>query len=151
MLGTGDWKYEQMFVDSQHKYPGKVSAQIAFSNDLSRKIYSAADLFLMPSRSEPCGLAQIIALRYGAIPVVRETGGLADTISNVSEDGLEGNGFVFKPFSGEDMMCAVRRALGFYEDRAFWPKLVRRAMECDFSWDKPARAYMNIFEALASR
>jgi starch synthase len=151
MLGTGDWKYEQMFLENSRKYPGKVSANIVFSGDLSRKIYAACDLFLMPSKSEPCGLAQMIALRYGTLPIVRQTGGLTDTIQNVSDDGATGNGFVFGPFGRADMLWALRRALGFYANKEVWPKLVKRAMECDFRWERSAGEYLDIYKSLAGK
>ncbi len=147
VLGTGDWRYEQIFTDLMSKYPGKVSASIAFSNDLSRKIYAASDLFLMPSRSEPCGLSQMIALRYGALPIVRETGGLADSIKSVSDDGSEGNGFTFSPYNSSDMLYTIRRALSFYASHPLWQTLYERAMACDFSWASSATQYMRVYEA----
>lgn len=146
VLGTGDWQYEQMFMNLQQKYPGKVSTQIFFSNDMSRKIYAASDLFLMPSKSEPCGLAQLIALRYGTLPIVRETGGLADTIKSVTDDGSTGNGFTFGPYNSADMLFTIRRALGFYAIKALWPMFVKRAMACDFSWAESAKAYISIYK-----
>ncbi len=146
VLGTGDWRYEQMFTDLACKHPGKVSASIVFSNDLSRKIYAASDLFLMPSRSEPCGLAQMIALRYGALPIVRETGGLADSIKSVSDDGAAGNGFTFAPYSSTDMLYTIRRALSFYSNRPLWHTLFERAMESDFSWASSAGQYLRVYE-----
>ena len=148
VLGTGDWKYEQLFTDLQHKYPGKVSANILFSNDLSRKIYAACDLFLMPSRTEPCGLAQMIALRYGTLPIVRETGGLADTIKSISDDGEMGNGFSFVPYDSRDMFFTLKRALGFYMNKPLWSRLVRRAMESDSSWASSAREYLKTYERI---
>ncbi len=149
VLGTGDWRYVQQFLDLQSSYPNKVSANIAFSDDLARKIYAGSDLFLMPSLSEPCGLSQLIALRYGAIPVVRETGGLADTIRSVGDDGEGGNGFSFAPYSGQDMLYTIRRALAFYRDTAKWEKLTRTAMACDFSWNESAKEYLEIYHKLS--
>jgi starch synthase len=148
VLGTGEWQYEQLFINLQRKYPEKVSTQVTFSNDMSRKIYAASDFFLMPSKSEPCGLSQLIALRYGTLPIVRETGGLADTIKSVSDDGTTGNGFTFGPYRSEDMLFTVRRALGFYADQTKWPMLVKRAMECDFSWEESARKYSTIYKEI---
>ncbi len=151
VLGTGEWRYEQLFLSLMRKYPGKMSAQITFNNDMSRKIYAAGDLLLMPSRSEPCGLAQMIALRYGALPVVREVGGLADTIHSVSDDGSSGNGFSFKPYDRHEMLFTVRRALGFYGNAALWRTLVQRAMACDFSWKASAGKYMAIYQDITGR
>jgi starch synthase len=149
VLGTGEWQYEQLFINLQQKYPGKVSAHITFSNDLSRKIYAACDMFLMPSKSEPCGLSQIIALRYGSLPIVRETGGLADTIKSVTDDGASGNGFTFRPYNSADMLFTIRRALSFYARQPLWRKLAERAMTCDFSWSESARKYISIYKEIA--
>lgn len=145
VLGTGDWRYEQLFASLAAKYPGKVSASITFSNDLSRKIYAASDLFLMPSKSEPCGLSQMIALRYGTLPIVRETGGLADSIQSVTDDGATGNGFTFAPYSSYDMLYTIRRALSFYTNRPLWQTLFERAMECDFTWASSASRYLQVY------
>ncbi|MBO5410271.1 MAG: glycosyltransferase, partial [Clostridia bacterium] len=114
--------------------------------DLARKIYAGADLFLMPSKSEPCGLSQMVALRYGTIPVVRETGGLKDTITD-SGDG-KGNGFTFKSYDAYDMLDAIRRALAAYADEAAWKKLVARALKCDNSWGRSAREYIKLYQSL---
>lgn len=148
VLGTGDWRYVQQFLDLQGRYPHKVSANIAFSEDMAHKIYAGSDLFLMPSLSEPCGLSQLIALRYGAIPVVRETGGLADTIHSVDDVGEGGNGFSFASYNAQDMLYTIRRALGFYRDKPVWDKLIRRAMACDFSWGESAKDYLGIYKQL---
>src|SRR5699024_7097007 len=113
VLGKGDWRYEQMFLDAKRRYPDKISVSILFSGELANKIYAGADLFLMPSKTEPCGLAQMIALRYGTIPIVRETGGLKDSIQD-SGDG-KGNGFTFASYNAHDMMNAVRRAMEGYK------------------------------------
>ena len=148
VLGTGDWQYEQMFLAMQKKYPSKLSVRIAFSDDLARKIYAGSDMFLMPSQSEPCGLSQLIALRYGAIPIVRETGGLADTIVSVDDGGEGGNGFSFAPYSGDDLLFTIKRALALYCDKPLWNSLVSRAMGCDFSWSESAREYIAIYNEL---
>lgn len=149
VLGTGEWQYEQLFINLQKKYHGKVSTHITFSNDMSRKIFAASDMILMPSKSEPCGLTQIIALRYGALPVVRETGGLADTIKSISDDGATGNGFTFRPYSSADMLYTIRRALTFFADRMLWRALVKRAMACDFSWAESAKEYNAIYKEIS--
>lgn len=148
VLGTGEGRYEQEFLNIQGRYPEKVSANIAFSDDLARKIYAGCDLFLMPSRSEPCGLSQLIALRYGAVPIVRETGGLADTIQSVDDAGENGNGFSFSAYNAQDMLFTIRRALAFYHDKPLWQKLIRRAMACDFSWGESAKDYLGIYKQL---
>lgn len=146
VLGTGDAVYENFFREMQYAHPQKIGLRLGFIPALSRKIYAGADIFLMPSKSEPCGLAQMIALRYGAIPVVRETGGLKDSIQD-SGDG-EGNGFTFQNYDAYDMLGALRRALEGYGNREGWDILVRRAMECDNSWGRSANEYIRTFKAL---
>jgi len=146
ILGSGDWAYETFFHEMSVKYPDKVGLRLGFVPDLARKIYAGADIFLMPSMSEPCGLAQLVALRYGTIPVVRETGGLNDTISD-SGDG-EGNGFTFKLYNAHDMQTAVNRAIEGYKDKEGWSVLVKRAMECDNSWNVSAGAYIKLYKEL---
>ena len=143
VLGTGDWEYENFFREIEARYPGKVGLRIAFIPDLARKIYAGCDMFLMPSKSEPCGLSQMVALRYGSIPVVRETGGLKDSITD-SGDG-KGNGFTFKSYNAHDMLGAIRRSLGAYSDKKYWASLVERALECDNSWGRSAREYMRLY------
>lgn len=146
ILGSGEYEYEMFFRAMQDQYPGRLCACFGFIPELSRKIYAAADIFLMPSRSEPCGLSQMIALRYGAIPVVRETGGLKDSIQD-SGDG-KGNGFTFCNYDSGDMLYAVRRALKGYEDQAGWQLLVDRAMETDNSWGRSANEYIRLYRDL---
>lgn len=146
LLGSGDWDYENYFKTMQESYPGRLCACFGFIPELSHKIYAASDIFLMPSKSEPCGLAQMIALHYGAIPVVRETGGLKDSVKD-SGDG-EGNGFTFREYDSGDMYAAVMRALKGYEDHAGWEILVKRAMACDFSWGRSANEYMRLYREL---
>ena len=143
VLGTGDWEYENFFREVEARYPGKVGLRIAFIPDLARKIYAGCDMFLMPSKSEPCGLSQMLALRYGTLPIVRETGGLKDSITD-SGDG-KGNGFTFKSYNAHDMLGAIRRSLGAYSDKKYWASLVERALECDNSWGRSAREYMRLY------
>ncbi|MCH3972652.1 MAG: glycogen synthase GlgA [Oscillospiraceae bacterium] len=143
VLGSGEWEYEQFFQQMQERYPGRLCACHGFVPELSRKIYAGADMFLMPSKSEPCGLSQMIALRYGTIPIVRETGGLKDSIQD-SGDG-QGNGFTFRSYDSGDMDNAVRRALGGYNDKEGWQILVQRAMNCDMSWGKSANEYIRMY------
>jgi len=150
VLGKGDWRYEQMFEQMKRKYPGKVSVNILFSSDLANKIYGGADIMLMPSKSEPCGLAQMIAMRYGTVPIVRETGGLRDTVFPYREDTDEGNGFTFKNYNAHDMLYVIRRAINFFHDKEVWNKLMLRGMTGDYSWNKSAQDYIEIYKTLAN-
>ena len=146
ILGTGEEKYENMFRHYAWCNSGKVSANITFSNEMAHKIYAASDLFLMPSLFEPCGLGQIIAMAYGTIPLVRETGGLKDTVRSYNEFTGEGNGFSFYPAEAHDLLFTLRRALHFYSDKESWTKLVKNAMKSDFSWDESAKQYERIYQ-----
>lgn len=148
VLGTGDFIYENFFADMQSKYPGQVAVKRGFVPDLARKIYAGADILLMPSKSEPCGLSQMVALRYGTIPVVRETGGLKDSIKDMG--GEDGNGFTFKTYNAHDMLGAIKRAVGAYHNEALWKKAVSNAMKCDFSWQQSAKQYMEMYEKVLS-
>ncbi len=146
VLGSGSWEYESFFRDMQNRYPGRFCACIGFIPELSRKIYAGADIFLMPSKSEPCGLSQMIALRYGAVPVVRETGGLKDSIQDSGDNA--GNGFTFRSYDAEDMYNAIMRALNGYAGREGWKILVRRAMACDNSWGHSANEYIRLYREM---
>ena len=148
VLGAGDWIYESFFDEAAQRYRGKFAFYKGFEPALARQIYAGADLFLMPSLSEPCGLAQMVALRYGAIPIVRKTGGLADTIQDCG-DG-KGNGFTFATFNADDMAGAIERALGLYRQPDIWQDLVRRAMQCDHSWRRPAGEYIEVYQSMLS-
>jgi len=148
VLGTGDEKYENMFRHYAWCNPGKVSANITFSNDLAHKIYAASDLFLMPSLFEPCGLGQIIAMAYGTVPIVRETGGLKDTVKSYNEFTGEGNGFSFYPAEAHDMMYTIRRAISFYADKSAWSGIVKNVMKQNFSWDGSAEKYEELYNRL---
>ena len=143
ILGSGDKEYEDFFNYMQSKYPGRLCFCHGFVPELARKIYSGADIFLMPSAQEPCGLAQMIALRYGTIPVVREVGGLKDSVFD-SADGY-GNGFTFKNYYTADMQHAVRRALWGIQDDHGWHQLMWRAMMSDNSWERSAQDYINVY------
>lgn len=145
VLGSGDYEYESFFRDIAARYPDKVGLRVGFIPDLARKIYAGADMFLMPSKSEPCGLSQMVALRYGTVPIVRETGGLRDSITDCG-DG-EGNGFTFKSYNAHDMLDAIRRSLDVYYN-GDWTALTQRALECDFSWGRSANAYIKLYKAL---
>ena len=143
VLGSGDYEYESYFRWIAEKYPDKVGLRIGFVPELARKIYAGADMFLMPSKSEPCGLSQMVALRYGTVPIVRETGGLRDSITDCG-DGM-GNGFTFKSYNAHDMLDAIRRALTLYYN-GDWNELVLRALNCDFSWGRSANAYIRLYK-----
>lgn len=144
VLGNGEHSYEAFFNDLAGRHPGRVGVYIGFVPPLARKIYAGADIFLMPSKSEPCGLAQMVACRYGTIPVVRETGGLRDSIRD-SGDG-KGNGFTFQQYNAHDLYEACWRAKEGYWQKDGWAILVKRAMQCDFSWGASARAYIDMYE-----
>ena len=147
VLGSGDWEYEQFFKEMQAKYPGRFVLCQGFVPELARKIYGGSDIFLMPSKSEPCGLSQMVALRYGSIPVVRETGGLKDSITD-SGDG-KGNGFTFQTYDTQDMLNSVHRAIYAYnESKEGWKVLVERAMACDNSWGRSANDYIRLYKQL---
>lgn len=149
ILGSGEWEFETFFHEMSQRYPDKVSFKMGFIPALARKIYAGADIFLMPSQSEPCGLAQMVALRYGTIPIVRETGGLADTIKDSGDN--EGNGFTFKSYNAHDMLQAVWRALQGYSNKEGWLTLKKRAMECDNSWGKSANEYIRLYKQVLGK
>lgn len=146
VLGTGDRDYEDALRYFQDKYPGTMAARIEFDPALSQRMYAAADMFLMPSKFEPCGLSQIIAMRYGTLPIVRETGGLKDTVQPYNEFTGEGTGFSFTNFNGDEMGDAVFRAARlFWDNRDAWNKLVTQAMSQDFSWTRSADKYLDLY------
>jgi len=146
LLGTGDEYYENEFKNIEGRYPGKVAVYTGFNATLAQRIYAGADMFLMPSRFEPCGLGQIISLRYGTIPVVRATGGLAETVIDYDFDKVKGNGFSFEEFSSEEMLKTIERALRFYtKDSEAWENLVVRVLQMDYSWNIPAKKYMDLY------
>ena len=146
VLGTGDRDYEDGLRYFQDKYPGTMAARIEFDPALSQRMYAAADMFLMPSKFEPCGLSQIIAMRYGTLPIVRETGGLKDTVQPYNEFTGEGTGFSFSNFNGDEMGDAVFRATRlFWDNREAWNQLVTQAMSQDFSWTRSADKYLDLY------
>lgn len=148
ILGSGEKIYEDFFSEMQYRYPDSVSVTLGFRPELARKIYAGADMFLMPSQSEPCGLAQMVAMRYGTIPIVRETGGLRDS---VTDDGNgDGNGFTFKTYNAHDMLGACQRAKAAYDDQKRWKALMKRAMTCDYSWGVSADAYIALYKELSN-
>ncbi|MBQ8927735.1 MAG: glycogen synthase GlgA [Oscillospiraceae bacterium] len=146
ILGSGEKVYEDFFSEMQWRYPDKVSVTLGFQPDLAKRIYAGADMFLMPSQSEPCGLAQMIAMRYGTAPIVRETGGLRDSVKDNNEG--DGNGYSFKTYNAHDMLDACARAKACYDDPDAWKALVKRAMESDYSWSSSADAYVALYREL---
>ncbi len=148
VLGSGDKVYQDMFIEIARKFPDKFAVTIGFDPVLARKIYAASDMFLMPSRYEPCGLGQMIALRYGSIPIVRKTGGLADTIIDYNSDPEHGYGFVFEKYAPDQLLDAIQQAILTYSDRGKWQEIVRRGMKLDFSWDASAKKYIELYRKL---
>ncbi|MEG2018303.1 MAG: glycogen synthase GlgA [Clostridium sp.] len=148
VLGTGEWDYEQYFLNLSERFPHKAAAVIAFDNALAHKIYAGADMFLMPSLFEPCGLGQLIALRYGTIPIVRETGGLRDTVHFYEASSNEGNGFTFYDYTTYELRKTIKIALDYYKDKELWKQIVINAMESENSWDKSAVEYINLYKEL---
>ena len=149
ILGTGEQRFEKMFSEAAAQYPGRISANIRFDAVLANRIYAASDLFLMPSKSEPCGLAQMIAMRYGALPIVRETGGLKDTVWPINPMTGEGRGFTFQSYNAHDMLNAIDRSLDFYYNhKEQWKQVVQRNMQEDFGWNKSAGQYLAIYESM---
>ncbi|MBR7010588.1 MAG: glycogen synthase [Oscillospiraceae bacterium] len=149
IVGTGEAKYEHALNSVASEYPGKFSMNLRFDSALASRVYAGADIYLMPSRSEPCGLSQLIAMHYGAVPVVNATGGLKDTVPPFNPDTGEGRGYTFQSYNGDDFLGAIDRALGdYYNNRAAWEALVRADMETDFSWQAPAQKYMELYCSL---
>jgi starch synthase len=144
ILGSGREEYHNLLRQAASKYPSQLAVFIEFDDALARLIYAGCDMFLMPSRFEPCGLGQLIAMRYGSIPVVRHTGGLVDTVQDLTQDMSEGNGFVFQDYDSGAMLAAIQRAIDGYTKKA-WPNVVRRIMALDFSWQASARRYESIY------
>ncbi len=149
ILGTGEAQYEQFFKDLAAEYPDRVAAKITFNLGLAARIYAGGDIYLMPSKSEPCGLSQMNAMRYGTVPVVHATGGLRDTVPPVDEAGNGGLGFTFQSYNGDDFLWAVKRCLNLYHhNREGFRALQYRDMTQDFSWDVPAGKYMDLFHKM---
>lgn len=146
VLGTGSAHYEKEFREISLRHPSRVAVFIGFNGILAQRIYAGADMFLMPSRFEPCGLGQLISLRYGTIPVVRAVGGLADTIFDYDPETGMGNGFSFKDYSAEALVRTVERAVKAYSDETRWQRLVESAMDLDFSWSRSAAEYMDLYD-----
>ena len=149
LLGSGDKTYQKFFEGIKKKFPKKVGLHFGFSEELAHLIEAGSDIYLMPSKYEPCGLNQMYSLRYGTIPVVRSTGGLADTITEYKNG--KGNGFVFDKYEGTDLMKAIKRALKLYKNREEWIKLIRLAMSCDYSWLVSAKKYIELYRSIIKK
>jgi starch synthase len=138
ILGTGDQKYHDIMEEMVKKYPKVISLYLKFDDALAHKIYAGSDIFLMPSKYEPCGLGQLISLKYGTIPLVFKTGGLADTVN-------KNNGFVFDKYSSQELVATVKKSVAAFKSRAKWNALVKRAMKYDFSWDEQSKEYLKLY------
>ncbi len=146
ILGTGEKQFEEFFRGLAAEFPDRVAAKICFDLNLAARIYAGGDIYLMPSKSEPCGLSQMNAMRYGTVPVVHATGGLKDTVSSVDENGKGGLGFTFQSYNADDFLAAIKRCLNLYNNHPrLFRSLQKRDMQQDFSWDKPAAKYMALF------
>ncbi|MBR3770049.1 MAG: glycogen synthase, partial [Lachnospiraceae bacterium] len=146
VLGTGEGRYEEMFRYFENKYPNQIKAYIGYSEDLAHRIYASCDSFLMPSLFEPCGLSQLMSMRYGTLPIVRETGGLKDTVEAYNEYEHTGTGFSFKNYNAHEMLDTIRYSLKvYYDERKEWDAMVKRAMKQDFSWERSAREYEELY------
>ena len=151
LLGTGDPQYHKFWQDTVKKHPKQISANLIFDEDLAHKIEAASDIFLMPSRFEPSGLNQLYSLRYGTVPVVRKTGGLADTIVDFVEDPENGNGFVFEAYDGKAMLAALQNAVKTYSDRKTWKTIQERGMQADFSWKAASLNYLELYNDMIEK
>jgi len=150
ILGTGEDVYQKALTAAREKYPDSFGLKIAFDEALSHKLYAGCDMFLIPSRYEPCGLTQMYSLKYGTIPVVRATGGLEDTIQEYNTTAMTGNGFKFSDYTAEALIGAVKKAVGIYRLPGRWRGLIQNAMGCDFSWDRSAREYIRLYQKISA-
>jgi starch synthase len=150
VVGTGDKQYEDALVAFDERHPDKVSVNIKFSEELAHKVYAGADMFIMPSRYEACGTSQMIAMKYGTVPIVREVGGLKDTVQNFEKFSGKGNGLSFANFNAHELLFTVKRGLAYFEEETIWEKLVLNAMHTDNSWTKAAKSYKAIYDSLYS-
>jgi len=151
ILGTGDKKYMDLLVELKNNHPDNLNIELAFSDKRAREIYAGADIFLMPSKYEPCGLGQLISLKYGTIPVARHTGGLADTIIDINEKNdidKGGQGFKFINYDWQNLYNTIKRAIKFFKESKYWEKIMKNAMSCDFSWDYSAKKYIKLFKSI---
>lgn len=150
LLGTGEEKYHQLFTDLERRHPEKLRAYLTFDDSLAHRLEAAADIFLMPSRFEPCGLNQMYSLKYGTVPIVREVGGLADTVVDYDPNSGGGTGFVFQEYTPEALLAAVGRAVELFTRRRAWTKLMKAGMRQNFSWEKSAQKYSELFEQIVN-
>jgi len=148
IIGSGDRSYELSLESFAERFPDKIAIKIGFNNELARRIYAGADMLLMPSKNEPCGISQMIAARYGTVPLVRETGGLKDSVTPYETDGGKGIGFTFSEYASDSIIELINRALAVYKDKDKWQELVKRLMQCDFSWSQSAKEYIKIYDEL---
>jgi starch synthase len=148
VLGTGDPHFQDMFRDAARRYPGRVATYIGYDDTLARRIYAASDLLFMPSQKEPCGVSQLIAMRYGCIPLVREVGGLQDTVDTFNPETNEGTGFSFTNYNAHDMLHVVRLAAQVFQDKKRWTKLVKSAMQAEHSWKTSAKEYLELYRRM---
>ena len=147
VLGTGERRYEELFEALANEFPGRVGVRIGYDNELAHKIEAGADMFLMPSRYEPCGLNQVYSLKYGTVPIVRATGGLDDTVESFEVEHGTGTGFKFAEYSGQALLEAVRAALHNFSDERIWKRIQLNGMAADFSWKRPAAEYAKLYKA----
>jgi starch synthase len=146
VLGSGDKLYEEMFLRLHKQFPQKIAVKVAYDNALAHKVEAGSDMFLMPSRYEPCGLNQIYSLKYGTVPIVRATGGLDDTIEPWNPRTGKGTGFKFNDYNGEVLLLTIKEALHAYRDQSSWQTLMRNGMAKDFSWTASAKEYIRVYE-----
>ncbi len=151
VLGKGDEHYQELFSWASWRYQGRLATRIEINNPMSHRIYAGADMVLIPSQFEPCGLTQMLAMRFGTIPIVRETGGLKDSVQPYNQYTNEGNGFSFANYNAHEMLFTLQRAIGVYHDKNAWAGLIKRAMETDFSWDRSAKRYAELYDGLVSQ
>ncbi|MCX6149913.1 MAG: glycogen synthase GlgA [Ignavibacteriales bacterium] len=146
LLGNGEKKYHKLFEDIQKKHRGKFSCYLGYSDELAHLIEAGSDMFLMPSKYEPCGLNQMYSLSYGTVPIVRETGGLADTVSRYSDKDETGNGFVFKKYDSQEFLKEIKRAIKLFQDKKTWIKIIKNGMKSDFSWISSGKKYVDLYK-----
>ena len=145
VLGTGDPKYHKLLEKMKKEYPEHIGIKLGFDADLAQRIYAGSDMFLMPSKYEPCGLGQLISFKYGTIPVVRKTGGLADTVHDFDPESGKGDGFVFEEYSASALLDAIKRAMSVYSNRSVWKDIQEKVMQYDYSWDASAKKYVSLY------
>jgi starch synthase len=150
LLGTGERGYHTFFDKMSSKYKNKFACYLGFNDELAHLIEGGADIFLMPSKYEPCGLNQMYSLKFGAVPVVRETGGLADTVNRFNERTGEGTGFMFKKYDPKEFIKEIRRAVKVFDDKKAWIKIMKSGMKSDFSWNSSAKKYVDLYKTILS-